>query len=374
MTSEGSVHFTRRIAGFGLQNGDDPGPVTVPSLAWDWLLPHLSQQRLTGLALASAESRWLELTPEQEAKLLERHRSAMMQALSLERWTVRLSAAFEDAGINSVVLKGSSLAHTVYPDPSWRPFADLDLLVQGRDWRRACTVLSELGFRRDLPEPRPGFDERFGKAAAHTAPDGLSLDLHRTLVLGPFGLWMDPAELFDRAIPFSVGGRVLRRLDDTTLLAHVCMHAVLGWKPPLLLPLRDVAQVARVGRVDWTLLSELARRWRLAAVLRYAFEASSELLGAVLPEESAELLRYRPRRGERRALEAYTTDRRDRGGTALSTVRAIRGIRGKVAYIRSMLFPDRAFLAARAHRPGRPSHVGRLMVPVRWMKRGRRWT
>jgi len=365
------TELAHSIAAFGLGDGE---PIRVPEVDWLRLLADLDGQRLTGLAVAGAESGWLGLTEEQGEQLLERHRMAMMQALALERWLVRVSTSFQAAAIESVVLKGPALAHTVYPNPSWRPFIDLDLLVRGRDWRRACEVLAGLGFRRDLPEPRRGFDERFGKAAAHTGPDGLSLDLHRTLVVGPFGLWMDPEELFERTSTFHLAGRVLRRLDDTALMAHACMHATLGWWPPLLLPVRDVAQVARAGRVDWTLLSDLAQRWRLGAVIRDAFDAASETLGAELPTESRDLFQHKTGRRERRALEAYTTDRRARGGTALSTVRAIRGIRGKAAYVGSLLFPDRAFLAKRARNGGRPSHLRRLMVPVRWLKRSRRST
>jgi len=71
------------------------------------------------------------------------------------------------------------------------------------------------------------------------------------------------------------------------------------------------------------------------------------------------------RRRERRALDAYITNRRSRGGTATSTIRAIPGLSAKIAYVRALLFPNRAFLSAR-QRNGRPSYLRRLAVPVRW--------
>ena len=40
---------------------------------------------------------------------------------------------------------------------------------------------------------------RFGKAICHSDQEGLQVDLHRSLVVGPFGMWMRPDELFDRA-------------------------------------------------------------------------------------------------------------------------------------------------------------------------------
>jgi hypothetical protein len=224
-----------------------------------------------------------------------------------------------------------------------------------------------LSFRRRLPEPRRGFDERFGKAAVHTNGDGIEVDLHRTLVIGPFGLWIEPDELVRRSVRFSLGGQDLRRLDDTALMLHACMHASLGWRPPLLWTLRDVAQVAWSGRVDWDELVELSRRWRLRAVLRHALEATSEALEVRLPAEASAVLAVDPPRGERRALDSYVTERRERGGTELSTLRAIPGVGGKVAYVRALLFPRREFLSARGRGPLR-----RLMVPVRWFAGRRR--
>jgi len=354
----------RAIGGFGLP-GPEP-PIDVPTDAWPSVLTTLAAGRMTGLAVAAAEAGHLRLSASQAEELLERQRDAMIWALTIERRLLGLARAFDEVGVDVVVLKGPALAHTMYPDPSWRSFGDLDLLVPTPAWRRALDVLAGLGFGRRLPEPRPGFDERFGKAAVHTNGDGVEVDLHRTLVIGPFGLWISPDELSRRWAPFTLAGRELRRLDDTALLLHACLHASLGWWPALLWTLRDVAQVAWSGRVDWEEAAELARRWRLRAVLRHALEAASKTLEVSLPVEAAPLLSVDPPRRERRALESYVTERRGRGGTEISTLHAIPGLRGKAAYVRAMLFPRREFLAARGRGPLR-----RLMVPVRWFA-GRR--
>src|SRR5262249_43249749 len=157
------------------------------------------------------------------------------------------------------------------------------LLVRTQDWRRACEALDRHGFARRLPEPRPGFDERFGKAASHAAEDGTVVDLHRTLVVGPFGLWMNAEELFDRSTPFALGGVVLLRLDDTSQLIHACLHATLGCWPPLLMPLRDVVQVAGAGTVDWAAVEDIAGRWRVAVVVQESLAQASELFNVELP-------------------------------------------------------------------------------------------
>jgi hypothetical protein len=366
------VALARWVAGFGLASDGETLPVSVSDQSWSPAFAYLNAQRLTGLAVAAAEAGALSLTESQEEELLRGHRDAMVWVLGIERSLLSLRATFEASGVEFVVLKGPTFAHGPYPDPSWRPFADLDLLVRGRDWRRACEVLEAEGYHRDLPEPRRGFDERFGKAATHTGPGGLQVDLHRTLVLGPFGLWLDPDGLFDRAERFELAGRTLLRLNDTALLLHAAMHASLGWRPPFLLSVRDVAQVAESGAVDWEEARVLARRWRLAAVVRHAFGAGVEMLGIHPPEEAAGLLALSPRRREVRALEAYTTERRGRGGMALSTIGAIHGPRAKLAYVWGLIFPDRRFLTARMGGGERSSYRGRWKVAFRWLRRRQR--
>lgn len=359
-----------RVASFGLSAAERE-PASAPPEVWPAFLSLVAGQKLTGLAEAAAGAGDLALTGGQRGELLEHHRRIMLWVLGQERRLLRLAEALAGAGIEAIVLKGAALAHTFYPDPAWRPFGDVDLLVRSRDWRAACRVLPALGYARKYPEPRPGFGERFGNAAVHTGDDGTEVDLHRTLVLGPFGLWMEPDELFVREAHFEVGGHRLRRLDDTAALLHACMHASLGFSPPLYLPLRDVAQLVLGAGVDWELLHEWARRWKLRAVMRHALAAAADTLGATLPPEARAFMVAEVSRQETRALHSYTTSRRRRGGRTLSTMQAIPGARSKIAYAAGLLFPSREFLAHRAGDDGVPSYLRRWVIPIRWLSRTR---
>jgi len=354
--------LARRVAAFGVVDG---ASIAVPDDRWPPLRQVLEKQRLSGLAVAAERAGSLIIPLSGSEELLAHQREAMLRCLTLERCLLGLASAFEGSGVPFIVLKGPALAHGVYPDPSWRPFGDIDVLVRAADWPGALEALRRLGFERDLPEPRAGFDIRFGKAATHTGPDGLQIDLHRTLALGPFGLWIENDELFDQTTTFTLGGRSLHRLDDSASFIHACVHASLGWRPPLLLAMRDVIQTAVVGSPDAPLVSDRARRWHLGAVIEHAVTSASDLIGRELPELADLAADIPPTERERKALAAYTTTRRNRGGLALSTMLAIPGLLGKAAYARDLLLPSREFL--RARRQGRsPSYIGR------WTEAGRR--
>jgi hypothetical protein len=362
--------LARTIAGFGLPGAPEPEPTGVSEQGWGRLMPRVRSERITGLAVESEAAGWLELTEAQASELLTKHRDAMTWCLSVERKLVSLADAFDAEDISFAVLKGASAAHAVYAEPCLRSFADLDLLVGAEDYERACALLESLGHERRQPEPRPGFDVRFGRASVHTHPDdGVEVDLHRTPGWGPFGQWIRPEELLDRSEGFILGGRHIGRLDDTGMLLNVAMHACLGARSHGLVPLRDVLQIATKGDVEWGVLSRWAREWRLAAVFQHAFATASATLTAPVPAEAKHLLDAGVPERDKRVLRAYTGGGRNLGSTAIATLGAIRGMRGKAAYVRTLVLPDPAFLAARAGHGQRPSYVRRLTVPAGWLRR-----
>jgi hypothetical protein len=357
-----------RIATFGVPGVGYAGPFTVSDDRWPDLWNGLRNERLGGLAVAALDAGPLDLSDEHRDQIVQRHRQDMVRCLGLEQTLLNLAEVFQEARIEFVVLKGPALAHSVYPDASWRPFIDIDLLVRTRDWKAACHVLQARGCTRRLPEPRPGFDVRFGKAAVHVTPEGHEVDLHRTLVIGPYGLWMQPDELFDRTEEFELAGRLLSRLNDTGLLLHACVHAALGQQAPFGQQLRDVRQVVAAGSIDVQAFEEWVDRWRLAPVVRRAFELEAAETGMAWPTWLRPLFESRGRGRDRRLLDAYATERRSRGGIALATLRAVPGIRSRLEYVRALVYPRSEFMSQRTQ-VGTYGRLRRLTVPLGWIKR-----
>jgi putative nucleotidyltransferase-like protein len=370
VTTDGATvieRATRAVAAFGTV--ERAGTVEVDTEEGAAFERRIVAEKLTGLAIAAITGGALRLPPNRVDSLLGRHRRAMAWCLMVEERLLQLDDRFRWAGIDYAVVKGPAIAHTAYPDPSLRAFGDLDILVRGGSFGDACTILREMGFRRRLAEPRPRFDERFGKAASHKhAGDSIEIDLHRTLVLGPFGLWLDPGAMLDRATSFELAGREIGRLDDTDMLISVAMHAVLGW-PRRLLPLRDVVQAARVLDVDRHALARRASASHLTAVLLRAFELTSATLGVELAAVAEDLATTPILRSERRALDSYAGSRRGRGGTAVSTMLAIRGVREKAAYMRAVALPRRAFMRDRYPAGTNGTYRHRLAIPAGWVLR-----
>ena len=271
------------------------------------------------------------------------------------------------------MLKGPAVAHVAYPDPSWRPFGDIDVLVRTDRFEAACEALADIGYERSFVDPRPGFAARFGKGAAHVGPDGLEADLHRLVADGPFGYWVEHDALLDSTATFELAGRSFARLDDSAILLHACMHAVLGGSSPTLLQLRDIAQLSRRDGLPWDVLAAHARRWHLRAVVVRAIELVERHLGGLALSDEPRALRgsLRPTMQEERALRACT-ERRSKGGRALASLRALPGFRAKAAYAGALVFPGGEFLQARTGSGGLTGYVERWRVPLGWVTGRRR--
>ena len=115
----------------------------------------------------------------------------LLRVLSLEQQLVAVASLLADAGIESRVLKGSAYAHLDYPDPALRSFIDLDLLFRPSDIARAVAVLGVGRFHAHPSRATAGIRPpvRQGHDAARAT--GFEIDLHRTFVLGPWGVRVD---------------------------------------------------------------------------------------------------------------------------------------------------------------------------------------
>jgi hypothetical protein len=361
--------LARRIAGQGLGPCRAVAGEPLPADLWDELLPTVVAERLTGLLLAAIDDGDLPVTEDQAAAARRLGLQEVRNVLRLEAALVRVTGRLDELGVEHRVLKGPVLAHLVYARPDLRPFRDIDLLVPGPDIGRAVAMLVRNGGERRFRTCRPGFDERFAKGVNVRSFDGLDVDLHRTLALGPYGLALDPADLFATSTPFTIGDRRLLGLGASELLLHAGYHASLGDWPPRLIPHRDVAELLLRGDADAERTLELAVRWKGEAPLSGAIRRATAWFGL---DRDLPLVRWafahRSSPWDVRAQSLYRAG--DSSALAAAGIVAIAGLRDRWDYARMLLLPDRAYLAD--HEGGyrsRWGHAARLVGGLAALRR-----
>lgn len=343
------------VAGHGLGAPADRPPPTAPlgDRHWRSLMRSVRMERLLGLLDRAVADGAVPATAEQAADAEAAAAQSLRTVLHLERRLLTVADHLDRAAVPFVVLKGPAVARLDEPDPSMRNYADIDLLVGPPDLARAVTALGALGYVRDLPERRPGFDRSFGKEVPMADDRGSELDLHRTLALGSFGLCVDLPALWGSTEVLRLGGRQLTALDAEGRFVHACVTAALGDERPRLVALRDVASISSARPLADRRLHHLAPAGRGAVVVALAVRMCRAALGDVVGSSaSAFAASVTPSRWERVALRAY----RAQGGSntleLLSGVLAVRG-QARARYVRALVAPDAAYLDAR-RRAGRP--------------------
>ena len=352
----------RAVAAFGLPGAAHELPAQpLDEKSWGRLLGGVRSQRVAGHLLDALAFGALPATDAQFDEAVDLHAAALSGIVLLERRLLHTVALLTDAGIDYRVLKGAAYAHTLYPDPGLRLYGDVDVLVPSALWDDAVAVLAAHGYRRRWPQPRPGFDRRFGKGGMFIDPEGYELDLHRTFVLGPFGLSVDLDQLFATSTVFELGDEKLLALGPEERFLHTCYHVALGSVTPRLVPLRDLAQDLLGDLLDTDRVLELARRWSAEAVVARAVALAWDRLGlADVVPLSVWARRYEPDGFQRRALATYHGDDHSYSAKTLAALRTLPTMRERAAFLYALALPQRSYLAA--HGTGY----------ARWWRRGGR--
>jgi len=199
--------------------------------------------------------------------------------LALEQ-VQQLAAAFGDAKINWVLVKGAGLSLTVWPDPFVRPFSDLDVYVAPAAFGAAVRELTRLGYATETVPDASQVHWTFHRE------DSFPVELHHV-----FSREFDaPRALVERfvasGVPVATGGPgVLRVPAPAAHLAYVLLHAYNhGWQLSPSWALDVFFLLGRHGAILEPALAFFPRDWPVALSLRVAalvVPALSEHLGAV---------------------------------------------------------------------------------------------
>lgn len=350
-----------------------PGaPVSVePVDDQDDLLVAADQQRLTGPLLWCAARGIVELDHAHVERLGELHVGALADALRIESRLWSILGWLEPLSVSPLVIKGPAVAHLDEIDPALRCFGDLDLLARPDELATVLGVLGSHGAVRPFAERRPGFDRRFAKSVTVTFPDGIEIDVHRTICDGVHGVRVPVDRLHADPETFQLGGRTVGAPDLTVRALHAAYHAVLGSPSPRLLSQRDLlghlGRAEAEGGIDE--LADEAERWRGTAVLAQAVRETIDLPAVDLPGWRHWLGRTPIPAAEEAIVAAQRRDGSSFGRSRLTAARELPTARLRAAYLLAATVPGTRHLRSRgrsrldALNPGPPTGHDPVVLP-----------
>lgn len=344
----------------------------ISSLRSHWVLPFLSWQ----ISRFPAACR-------PPAPIMEHFKRALLwsrlRALRMESQLREIVAAFGDAGVETLILKGQALAWTHYPDPTTRPASDIDLLVRSGQFDQARHVMEKLNYR-SVTRTFTGIfrdvhcEENYVRNnGAHRHGD-LSVELHWEL--DPFATLQRPGAtdgLFARAIKVQAPSFAFRTLQPVDALLHGALHMVKHAKDNRLIWIRDLALLSEGLSVpdDWRALQERSVAWRARGAVEEALREVAVWDNRVLPPGFDDFSTWpAPSEEERSWGQGVPDDRligRMRRYWLACRANASEGSVALIRFWYRVLFPD-----AETIRLGYPpSHP--WLLPVSYVRRWLRW-
>lgn len=264
--------------------------------------------RIAGLLAGAVQSGEVVVPPGDLELVMDDWHQGLRACVVVEALLVRVAQRLEAIEARWAVTKGSAVGHLDFPDPSWRLFADVDLVIHPDDWD---IVLREIGSDDSVGPHARNFVRRFGKGETLLIDD-MEVDLHRRFAVGRFAVRADLADCFVELSSFTLAGRAVPALAPHYRLLHACCHATLGGNSGLR-AYRDVAQLVSVHPDCVARMWEAAHRWRVAAVVATAVMGTWERLQLRPDHPVVQAARRLPiGRADRRALAVFATDPRFR--------------------------------------------------------------
>lgn len=304
--------------------------------------------RVVGAATAALQGGRLALPAAAAQQLRDAHAVGALRSALVRRELALVARPLSAAvGAPAIVLKGPAIADRFYPDPAWRSFADLDLLVPRARLDDAVSALRDLGYEEHV-ELREGFGATHGHdvhMARRVGRHRADVELHWRVGDDVLGEALDHDTLMAGSVAADAAATAAetarsaqpRYLDAGAQLLVCSMH-LLSDRLRRLIWIEDLRRISRsLDEDEWRRTFERASALGLLWVLNRALDYASHHLA--YRRERPLPVGEPPPWGPLRAVEALSFP------AALHLGRlATLPWRARPQYLRGILFPTRAGL------------------------------
>lgn len=308
------------------------GPVLPDAASWDRWVWTARLERVVPLLYQLVAQAPTDLSEDQRREAKQVQGAVLARCVHLEHHAIAVTEALTARGIRSALLKGGATAHLDYPDPSWREFSDIDLLIDPADRPRATSVIEAAGWKQGYA--LPSGHERFTHAVTFVL-DSMELDLHQRIAHRALGLLVPTLDLLDHAVPLEIAGTRLHALNDVDRMIHASIHAAAARGPqPRLSSIADVLLVAeqRPHLADKVLTR--AEGWRVRSMVERSVRGAYAEAQLSVHAEWEAAMRSPIRRRDRLVDRAYLPLVRRPVTEELAYLRLLGGWSQRLRYIR----------------------------------------
>lgn len=315
---------------------------------WPGALDVVRSHGVAALVLRSARGLGVALPAEPAGRLHEIVTDSVAFAMALDTELARVARVLSGAGCRPLILKGPTVARTIYPDPALRPYSDIDLLVPRAETEHAALTLARSGYverpfqaevarRRRAPRSAASFHRLFVDGTGR-----MLIELHGDSL--QIGIWPAREEhRWRRARPLpGIPDALMLGPEDQLLQLAVHLHrhglSRLIW-------LKDLDLLARTP-LDWDLVVRDARAEGVTGSVWLSLETAARILGTPRPAAGGRLSPSAPIRFLYRRVWSFDEIR------ALRAQMRRRGVQFHAAESWRGTIPSLVLMGRRMHRIG----------------------
>lgn len=257
---------------------------SINELDWNLLLDLAGDHRVLGVLAARLKETGFAGTPAHaREKLHNRMRAQQLFSLSMTAELFRILEQFEQAGIESLLVKGPLVSLLAYGDPAVRSYVDLDLIVRHQTVLKASQIMTGLGFDADVPEEAiragkiPG-EYLFGRTGTRQL-----VELHTERTFRYYPRPMRIADLYARQRRVLLDGKEIPTLSLEDEFVLNCIHGAKHFWERLMWSADIGAMVVRCPEIAWERTRQAASDVGAERMLRVALLLAESLLGVSMP-------------------------------------------------------------------------------------------
>lgn len=216
------------------------------------------------------------------------YRQAWSKNQTLFHEMAKVVKYLQDAGIETMLLKGASLSLLIYKNNGSRPMADIDVLVPLKKARIAYELLQKAGWTSSVPLTE--LDLIYGHAIQLNNNSGMEFDLHWR----PFNGCRNEYEkdFWNDAIPVNMANVKSLAPNPTDMLFHIIIHGM-AWNP--IPPIRWIADAmtlinSKDFSIDWHRLINMARKHYFALRLKNGLQYLHDMFNPNIPPNIIETI------------------------------------------------------------------------------------
>ena len=247
---------------------------------------------------ARLERSGLEVPPEHLGALRMQAMVGEFQLGTAEKVLREVVDVCQRLNIDLMLLKGASLALTVYSGFHDRPMGDLDVVARGEDATRLWTALRQAGWELEYEGGAEFYeDHQHLPPLVWSGGLGVVVEIHRSLLAERSPFPIDEEEWWRHARRVEFGGHTVNVLEPEDQLLYLAIH--FAWSHALARGLartvRDVSAVIEATQPDWDVVVRRAVAGQAASTVYWTLRLAQSLGEAAVPSEVlAELRPSRP--------------------------------------------------------------------------------